>query len=286
MPLNWEIQKKKKIKGYLQRYGSSLGGHKGWCSTMRLAKWKAVTALGQKSWKEEEVIEMQRECGSGEGLLIGAMVLEQVTQPTHRNSAVRETGHQILFPVLSLFLVSFLCYPWTESIQNPQGINADHAGQPPRDRAQMGPRKHLALHAVTVSAVGTDRKAWRDDDQVYSDPFTEIQWGRTFSRSPSQQVASPYSILAPRFSDHKLPACAIIPHGYFSSRWEGCWDYGWKIGVQAGKGKTQPKNLLYKMAHISIHPFYSTFIEYILSNDANSKHLIPKDLILVEETEK
>lgn len=94
---------------------------------------------------------------------------------THRNSAVRETGHQILCPVLSLFLVSFLCYPWTESIQNPQGINADHAGQPPRDRAQMGPRKHLALHAVTVSAVGTDRKAWRDDDQVYSDPFREIQ---------------------------------------------------------------------------------------------------------------
>ena len=52
-----------------------------------------------------------------------------------------------------------------------------------------------------------------------------------------------------------------------------------------GKTRPHPRSLLYKMAPFN-PSFYSTFIKHQLSNDAYSMNLIPKDLTLVEETDK
>lgn len=84
----------------------------------------------------------QRAFGSRKGLVLGDMILGQVTPPTHNNSAVRKLGEQPPDLVLTFFLISLQLSPLAQPTQNPQGTGRSMQAVQvsfPETRAQWRP---------------------------------------------------------------------------------------------------------------------------------------------------
>lgn len=110
---------------------------------MRLAKWGAVVTLGpEENERRKRFIGTQTAFGFRKGLLLGDMILGQVTPPTHNNSAVRKLGEQPPDLVLSFFLIACQLSPLAQPTRNPQGPGRsaqDMQVSLPEPRAQWRP---------------------------------------------------------------------------------------------------------------------------------------------------